>query len=308
MFEKPSEQVTGKGGVQSPIKYWVDYRPGKIPQQFGKQFNPLTDEKIGFAYWDKEAAQKVKLTTWTGWFIGLFSQVGGTAQQGSTWVNYNTNLVADTRTDIMSLRTQGGSELVRGTYQEVKAWLSGYPELAGVKYQKIMVAYVDELQCVCAFHLSQKFEAGLRAAVAAASNTTPAKINLFNLGALTSETWGFNFSNEFKPVDRDGEAYAGKGELSFMPTLSAGVIKINGKHAGKFNMLADLTSLTTLYVEGAQAHFSQQKVQTPTQQTNVQHTPTSQPTGIFEAPVSPTQRSAQPQTQVWDAKNDDLPF
>lgn len=308
MFEQPSEQITSRTGVQSPIKYWVDYRPGKIPQQFAKKFDPLTDEKIGFSYWDKEAAQKMKLGNWTGWFLGLFSQVGGAVQQGSTWVNYNTNLVADTRTDVMSLRAQGGSELVRGTYQEVKAWINNHPELAGIKYQKILIAYVDELQCVCAFQLSQKFEAGLRAAVAAASNTVPSKINLFNLGALTSETWGFNFNSEFKPVDREGEPYEGKGELSFMPALSAGVIKINGKHAEKFNMLSDLTSLTALYVEGAQAHFSQAKVQTPVQQTNVQHAPNSEPTGIWEAPVSPTQRSINPPTVVWDAKNDDLPF
>lgn len=308
MFEQPSEQITSRTGVQSPIKYWVDYRPGKIPQQFAKKFDPLTDEKIGFSYWDKEAAQKVKLQSWTGWFLGLFSQVGGAVQQGSTWVNYNTNLVADTRTDVMSLRAQGGSELVRGTYQEVKAWINNHPELAGIKYQKIMIVYVDELQCVCAFQLSQKFEAGLRAAVAAASNTVPSKINLFNLGALTSETWGFNFNSEFKPVDREGEPYEGKGELSFMPALSAGVIKINGKHAEKFNMLSDLTSLTTLYVEGAQAHFSQAKAQTPVQQTNVQHTPMSQAVGVFEQPTAPAQRTAQPAAAAWDAKNDDLPF
>lgn len=308
MFEQPSETITSKNGVQSPIKFWVDYRPGKIPQQFAKQFNPLSDEKIGFSYWDKEAAQKMKLENWTGWFLGLFSQVGGTVQQGSTWVNYNTNLVADTRTDIMSLRAQGGTELVRGTYQEVKAWLNNNPELTGVKYQKIMVLYIDELQCVCAFHLSQKFEAGLRAAVAVASNTIPSKINLFNLGVLTSETWGFKFSNEFKPVDREGEDYAGKGELSFSPVLTAGVIKINGAHADKFNMLSDLTSLTTLYVEGAQAHFQQQKAQTPTQHTNVQHAPMSQAVGVFEQPTAPAQRTAQPAAAAWDAKNDDLPF
>jgi len=84
MFETPSEQPKSAASL-SPIKYWGDYRPGKIPGQFLKNSNPTEDDKIGFSYYDKELKQRIKLHAFTGWFVGLYSQVAGAVQVGSSF-------------------------------------------------------------------------------------------------------------------------------------------------------------------------------------------------------------------------------
>jgi hypothetical protein len=318
MFETPSEQPKSAASL-SPIKYWGDYRPGKIPGQFLKNSNPSEDDKIGFSYYDKELKQRIKLHAFTGWFVGLYSQVAGAVQVGSSFYNFSTNLVADTRTDIMSLKDVAkGREMVRGTYAEVKQWLNANPDMAGVRYTKVVLLYVDELEAVIAFNVSQKLEQGLREAVAVASNTKPEKINLFNLGSLTSETWGFRFDGKYKAVDREGQPFAGKGEFSYVPELTSGVIKINGANAEKFAMLSDLTSMATLYVEGAQAHLQSSSVQRYEQGAAMQYAGNVEPQQPASVPFEqPQQQKSSPQMQQakelleqrgWNATADDLPF
>jgi hypothetical protein len=210
-----------------------------------------------------------------------------------------------------------GREMVRGTYAEVKQWLNANPDMAGVRYTKVVLLYVDELEAVIAFNVSQKLEQGLREAVAVASNTKPEKINLFNLGSLTSETWGFRFDGKYKAVDREGQPFAGKGEFSYVPELTSGVIKINGANADKFAMLSDLTSMATLYVEGAQAHLQSSSAQRYEQGASMQYAGNVEPQTPVSVPFEQPQQKSSPQMQAakemleqrgWNAAADDLPF
>jgi hypothetical protein len=176
---------------------------------------------------------------------------------------------------------------------------------------------VDELEAVVAFNVSQKLEQGFREAVAVASNTKPEKINLFNLGSLTSETWGFRFDGKYKAVDREGQPFAGKGEFSYVPELASGVIKINGANAQKFAMLSDLTSMATLYVEGAQAHLQSSNIQRQEQGAGMQYAGNVEPQQSASVPFEQPQQKSSPQMQAakeileqrgWNATADDLPF
>ena len=319
MFEQPSEQPRAASQL-SPIKFWGEFKPGKIPGQFAKKHSVEEDDKIGFTYYDKELKQRVRLNAFTGWFCGLYSQVSGSVKAGSEFYNYGSNLVADTRTDILSVRLKStGKEIVRGNYQQVKAFIAANPQYEGVRYQKVILLYIDQLDGVVAFTCSQKLEQGLLKAIAAASNTANLKkVNLFNLGALTSEIWGFRFDGKYQQVDAEGNEYQGKGELSYLPELSAGVIKINGQYADKFAMLSDLTSMATFYVEGAQAHLQSSSTQRYEQGAAMQYAGNVEPQQPASVPFEqPQQQKSSPQMQQakqmfeqagWNATADDLPF
>ena len=247
-LQKPQVEDAPVSKSEKPWAKQIEYRSGKTPEGFAVAALP-ENVKAGFTYYDKDQKASFQVTGFTASIIAILSGVSGTVPNGQRYDNYWSSLVADTRTQKLSVFLGSGDNRVTiasGIYNDFKATL---PD--GVNYMKFAVVYIHETKECALMELTASFENSIKEAIAAETGQNPARINVFNLFELSSKFWAVRFSGSFTKRNRDGVAWAGKGDMFFYPELKAGVVM-----AEKFPVLTDISGQVDAYIEAGQKYFA----------------------------------------------------
>ena len=256
-LQKPD---AGDAPVSKSEKPWakqIVYRSGKTPECFATSAE-TEQVKAGFTYYDKEQKANFQLTKFTASIVTILSGVSGTVPNGVRYDNYWSSLVADTRTQKLSVFLGSGDNRVTvasGIYNDFKASLP-----AGVNYMKFAVVYLHETNECALMELTASFENAIKEAIAAQTGQNPARINVFNLFELSSKFWAIRFTGGFTKRNREGVAWSGKGDMFFYPALSSGVVL-----AEKFPVLTEISGQVDAYIEAGQKYFASSNTPAPSE-------------------------------------------
>ena len=200
-------------------------------------------------------------------------------------INYSSNYVLDTRTDIMQsvyfVPKGDGYEmsvLAKGLYKSRIAPALTAQNRKGF-YTRVLVCYIPELDEVRAIHLSSVAEAGFLKAIAAALRVPEHKATFFNLSEISTQIWGFRFSGSFEPVvftSKEAKnqpltvpAEKGAAKVFFQPEIQAFVFGPNTPGwESRFEKVAELRDLWFGYLSSEQAFLAQRAE--PGEQPNAQ--------------------------------------
>ena len=193
IYGKPP--ITYNAGTLEQVS-WGLFQRGKIEQ---------SDLICSFLQYVKSEGGKQKIEKFDAYLLAVcYGAFSHGKERGE--INYSTNLVLDTRTDVMQCQyfvpKGDGYEartLAKGNY---RADISPALTSEGRKgfYTKVLVCYIPELQEVRAIHLSSVSEAGFLKAIAEKHGIPEHKASLFGLSELNNQIFGFRFSGEFEPV------------------------------------------------------------------------------------------------------------
>jgi hypothetical protein len=224
----------------------VDYRSGKVAQAFAAQAMP-ENVKAGFSYYDSEAKSSISLEAFQAIVVASLSGIAGVTKEGDRYYNYYSNLVKDTRTDVLAVRMQGVDKVIgTGLYSELKETLP-----SGVGYTQVLICYVKEYDQIMALNLTVGLQNHLKNAIAVATSTQASKVNLFGLCDLITQFWGFSFTGKFVKTDKEGKPWSGTGDMYFMPECNAFVVNKAGNEDA-FVMLNEGSAACFEYVQREQ--------------------------------------------------------
>lgn len=236
----------------------ISYKSGKVAQAFAGKAVP-EDVKAGFSYYDSDIKTNVSLESFRAVVVASLCGIAGVTKDGDRYLNYYSNLVNDTRSDLLEVRCQGiDRALHTGLYSDIK---HDVPQ--GVGYTQVLICFIPEYDQFMSVNLTVGLQHHLKKAIATATNTPVKKINLFGLCDLTSQYWGFRFTGEFSKVDKDGAAWSGQGEMYFMPECDAFVVNETPETKWQFDILNQGHTDCTNYVQNEQDRIYGAKEATP---------------------------------------------
>lgn len=318
-FDAPTAQDTYQHDFsKNPIggKQPITYNAGTLDATGAAMWFKGKVEKddllCSFKWYDPEAKEKKTLSSFTAYLLGVYyGSFSNGKERGE--INYQSNLVADTRTDILQsfffIKEPGGEKyqkmtLATGNYKNdiAPALLS---EGRKNSYTRVLVCYIPELEEVRAIHLNATSEAGFLKAIAAARDIPEHKATFFGLNDLSSEIWGFRFNGEFEPVvfsPKEAKnvpptvpAKEGAQKIYFQPVIKAGVIKMhNEKWKNTFDRVAAMQEEFANYIESEQQYYRDLLKKKTNSTTN----------GHAQAAPQPRETTRQPATVT---ANDDFP-
>lgn len=210
----------------------VEYAALKTPEAYANQANSavLSENeakgKLGFSYWDKEAAARVAINPFTFVVLEVYSIISGSVQEANgDWTQFYSNRIKDSRTEEFLVWNGGRDPIAKGIYSNIK---NSLPKGAG--FHVNLIAWCVELgrliEIKTTAGVSRQIQRAISEAEARAGRKrNPERISLFGL-ADTELFWGFQFKAYLKQ-DKDGNEYNGKGELYFAPEFYAGTIQAN---------------------------------------------------------------------------------
>jgi len=239
-LETPTAQDAPKQQSNVPWTARVEYKSGKVPEGFAAAAIP-DQAKAGFSYFDKEAKQRVSLGAFTATIVAMTSGVHGTVPDGDRYINYWSNLVFDTRDQLIEVSRSGDPvvKIATGIYNKMKQDL---PD--GVGYCKVAICYIHETMQFSSFNLTSALEHSIKEAIGTATGKKAGQINLFNLFELSTRFWAFRFNGAFEKRTKDGYHWQDKGDMFFYPVLTAGIVT-----AEKFDFLPGLRLDVEAYVD-----------------------------------------------------------
>jgi hypothetical protein len=248
-FETPQAAPTG---AASPISRAIEYKPGKVPESYVKMSSPEI-AKAGFRYWDSEAETLRFIENPVFYILARCSRVAGAIPDANDrYRNFFSNLVFDTRTDIISLREQGmKAPLYSGLFKDVKEYIAK-EGLKGVGHQTVFVCYCPQLDQIVSIPIGSVLEKRVIQSISAASNVKPERVSLYALNSLTTQIWALVMTGQYEGVEKDGNPYNGKGDMFYAPVMSAGVITSTGKRAEFFAELAAMQQSVVDYLDATQ--------------------------------------------------------
>lgn len=321
---------------KNPIggKQPITYSAGKLDAVSVKMFFDgkidKSDLLCGFRMYDPDKKERVTLNQFTAFVVGVYA---GSFSNGKDRgdINYQSNIVRDTRTDILHsfyfIKPPGTENyeirtLAIGNY---KTDIAPAIQAQGrnSSYTKVIVAYIQELDELRAFHVSSTAEAGFVKAIAKSHGIEEHKASLFRIGELASEIWAFRFSGEFEPVIFPATGQRNVGltipatkeakAIFFQPVLKAGVIRQTTEGwAEMFENVAEMQEEFANYIESEQGYYrdkldkktGQSKQEPEKQQTLVQND-----NHLFPAAEPPTSNAKPVDVPAGaNAEPDDLPF
>lgn len=279
-----------------------------------------------FKYYNLEAREKVEIKSFTAYLLGVYyGSFSNGKERGE--INFQTNLVSDTRTDILQcfyfIKPNSSDKyrrevLATGNY---KADIVPALERNGRKgsYTKVLVCYIPELDEVRAIHLNATSEAGFLKAIATARGIPEYKANLWGMTDLESEIWAFRVTGDFEPVvfTPQGQkntpatvsATAGAQKIYFQPIIKAGVIRMyNEKWMDIFNKVSELQVEFAEYIESEQSYYREfMKKKSGAAGTNGTGAPERTETQAYNPVHQPEMGEGFPIQDV-TSYDDDLPF
>lgn len=335
-FDTPSpQQRSGHDYSKNPLKesVTIEYKTGKLETASVKMF---FDGKLdpeyqtqGFRYYDKDLKERVQFGAFTAYVLGIYS---GSFSNGKDRgdLRYFSNLVSDTRTDIIQSCYWGASQSVQfaiGNYRaDIAPAFEALVPKRNSSHTKVLVAYIAERKEVCVFHLNATMQAGMCKAIAKARGIEEYKATLFGLSDLASEIWVLQFKGEFEPVaftpreaKKVAATVAAKKEdnvLYFQPVFQSGVLRLdNPKYTERVLSVNAMQDELSEYLASEQSHLSgilagagkTQKSNAPSQG----EMDDDDSMGAY-VPAQPSGRMPEPVIEVdnWSgqANTDDLPF
>lgn len=294
-FEQPKAPPTGNS-FTTPWDHRLTFKSGKVAQGIAAKIDP-EDVKAGFSYYDKDAAQNVRLDQFTCIVVKVLAGVAGVTKEGDYYQNWYSNLVADTRSDILQVRVQGSDKVqFQGRYADFKADLP-----SGVGYSLVFLIYCVESKKYFALGTTVGLQSHLKNVIAKATNSKPSKVSLYNLCDLTTQYWGFKFTGNLLKVDVDGNSWDGKGEMYFMPECTCFTINQKPETEDWFALLGLATDRANEYLNRSQEHVW--KSSAPAVKRDVE------PDYNFPDTEPPAQpRSNAVQVEMPESEFSDLPF
>lgn len=204
----------------------VQYKAHKTPKAYAAMANETTiseailEGHLGFLYYSKEEKRNVPIPDFTFIVLEVYAGISGFNEKTKT--SYWSNRVLNSATEEMIVFESGPQKITSGLYQTIKPSL---PE--GANYAKFVKAYCIQLDRVVEIQLTKSSERGMQKAVSAAEsaagrNTDWKKVFILGL-ARNDHFWGFHLKGYLKET-REGEVYAGEGELYFAPDFRAGIV------------------------------------------------------------------------------------
>jgi len=277
-FEQPTNvESTRHDFSKNPLagKQPIQYASGKLEQVSAKMYFdgkiPHDELLCGFKYYNPETKTKTLLSEFTAFVIGVYyGSFSNGKERGD--INYQSNLVADTRTDILHsfyfMRSGDNYEIKTLALGNYKADIAPAIEAEGrgSSYTKVLVAYIKELGEIRAIHLNSTAEAGFVKAIAKSQDIAEHKASLYRIGELASEIWVFKFSGQFEPVifsTKEAKsvgatvpAQPGAKALFFQPVLQAGVIRqTSEKWRETYNEIAQMQLEFSDYIQSEQNYY-----------------------------------------------------
>jgi len=273
-FDAPSpQQRSGHDFSANPLgsSQPITYRAGTLEEAAANMFfdGKMDSEYMtqGFEYYDKEAQARAKIPEFTAYVLGVYYGSFSNGQ-GKGDIRFFSNLVADTKTDVMQssyFMNDQRKTLAIGNY---KADIVPALEKVGRKggYTRVIVAYIPEFKEIRAIHLGATAEAGFVKAIAKARDIAESKASLYGLSDLRSEIWVFRYDGESEPVvftDKDAKNVAatipakkGNKKIYFQPVLQAGVIRqTTEKFKDAFAAVSVMQDEFTAYLQSEQEYF-----------------------------------------------------
>lgn len=304
IFDAPPE---GALHTQTERALSVEYKANKTPENYAHlaQGAALSDYvkngALGFSYFDKEGNKRVPLSELT--FIILEAYAGVAGYDSENRVSYWSNRAKDTRKETLSVfASNHNGPLCSGFYQQIKDQLP-----AAANYTKFVKAYCVQLDRVIELKLTASAERGLQKAVAAAEMTAGRKRKWESVFVLSlpdnNHLWGFHLTG-YNRETKQGEDYAGKGELYLAPVFHAGILNPT-KQAEIWNKCRELQDAERAAHESYRAKYAQ------AEQVEATHTPQAE---YRTAPADADFPSAEPPTDTNVTANHgpedflDLPF
>lgn len=320
---------------KNPIggKQPITYSAGKLDAVSVKMFFDgkidKSDLLCGFRTYDTEIKQRVALNEFTAFVIGVYAGSFSNGKERGD-INYQSNIVRDTRTDIIHsfyfIKPPGANDykietLAIGNYKSDIA-PAIQEQGRNSSYTKVIVAYIKELDEVRAFHISSTAEAGFVKAIAKSQGTEEHKASLFRIGELASEIWAFRFSGEFEPVVFPATGARNVGltvsatkeakAIFFQPVLKAGVIRQTTEGwAEMFEKVVEMQEEFANYIESEQGYYRDRldKKTGQSKQGPAQQKTSAQNYNHIFPPEPPTGNAKPADVPAGVAKEvDDLPF
>jgi hypothetical protein len=276
--EMPQRTGVSHDFKSSPIygKMPITYNAGTLPKSsYGLYLDGrITQDDLtcGFQHYVKGEG-KVALPKFDAYLLAVcYGAFSNGKERGE--INYSSNYVLDTRTDIMQsmyfMPKDGGYEMVvlaKGNYKSRIAPALLAQNRKGF-YTRVLVCYIPELDEVRAIHLSSVAEAGFLKAIAAALRVPEHKATFFNLSELSTQIWGFRFSGSFEPVvftSKEAKnqpltvtAERGAAKAFFQPEIQAFVFGPDTPGwESRFEKVAELRDLWFGYLSSEQSFLSQ---------------------------------------------------
>lgn len=223
-FDAPPE---GALQTQTDRALAVEYRANKTPEAYahlaiGDALNQYVQNgALGFSYYDKESQKRISLPKFT--FVVLEVYAGISGFDAENRVSYWSNRVKDTRSaKIVVFSSANSGPILMGLYQDIR---SDLPKSAS--YTKFVRAYCIELDRVVEIKLTASAERGMQKGIASAEasagrNSKWEKVFILSLPD-NDHLWGFSLTGYARET-KDGNDYAGKGELYLAPTFHAGIL------------------------------------------------------------------------------------
>lgn len=237
----------------------VDYKANKTPEAYAHlaQGDALKDfvknSTLGFSYFDKEANKRIPIPEMTFIILDVYAGVSG--YDGDNRISYWSNRAKDTRKEALAVfASNKNGPVYSGLYKSFKEKL---PKAAN--YTKFVKAYCVQLDRVIELKLTASFERGMQKAIAAAEAATGRKSNwekVFILSLPNNDyLWGFHLTGYARET-KEGEDYAGHGELYISPIFHAGILS-QVKQAEMWAKCSELQEAERAAHEAYKARYSQ---------------------------------------------------
>ncbi len=274
-FDTPTPQTrNGHDFDLYPLKgsYPVMYNAGTLTGPgiklfFEGRLQP-DDMQQGFQQYDPEFKGKVSINAFTAYVLGLYYGAFSNGKDKGD-IRYSSNLVNDTRTDILQMSyfvNQERRTLAIGNYmQDISPAVKALNR--GSSYTKIIVAYVPELKATVGIHLGATAEAGFVKGIAKAYGQEEWKTKLYGMSDIENEIWVFKFNGEFegpvvfsakdaKRVPATIPATPKADKVYFQPVIQAGVIRSdNPRYKDTFAHVSALRNEFSDYIASEQAYL-----------------------------------------------------
>lgn len=271
-------------GAATPWLYKLEYKSGKIASGYADIATPER-AKAGLSYYDKEASERKTITSeLTLCIVAVLTGVSGTTKDSrDNYTNYSSNLVRDTRTDVLNVYIQGiPTPQFTGKYQKAAssneaATVGGKYLPQGVGYTKYLICWCPELEQIVSVELTVGLGIAIENAIAESCGKKRKDISLFNLCEL-AQFWVLKIAAEFEKKDKDGNDYAGDGDMYFIPKMRAFVITESGNNPELYADLCQMSEQVSSYLEDRQRRIKSFGEQSnPDEQTDPGNFPTTAP-------------------------------
>lgn len=288
----------------------VNYKSGKTPEQYVKHASDsLGDDvaagRVGFYIYDREARAANPILNPA--FVVLESYAGIEGFDGET--RFWSNRVKDTRYDTLRVCSSASfawigdkkayKAIAEGRYETIKGKL---PQ--GAKFTIFLVVMLVPSGEVVEIKTTAAVTRGIENALKAAGQK-----RTFLLGIADNDLmWGFRHTG-FAQITKEGDPYAGKGEMFWSPTFQTGIIdpaKSPDLHAKSVQAQDAERKRHAAFIAAGHRRKSNdpgadhQAAETPTQ-TDIR--PTAAASNFYSTQEFPTTAQAAPSIEP-----DDLPF